>query len=245
VHRPDRSIATPCADRFDGNMDGDRHLVLPRTLTNRWGLSIDARIDMTLQARFDVVRWIFWRRLQMQPIFPRDDIMIDMAADMPAGHPAAASDSRAMPPAGRSSIRPAGRPPHARRADIDELRRRVASEMAAIQAAIDGPAIAAPLRRLQAQSPAQDVGADGTMPASAAASGGIGHDAPSTSVRPGPTGRLSAADRRRYEELLALHRTVRDRQPADSPVGTWPGDMDLPEFRTETRPVRSGRGGAG
>jgi hypothetical protein len=134
VRRADRSVAASCADVFESDFDGTRGLVLPRDLANRRGLSIDSRIDITLEARLGTRRWAFWRRAQAEPIHPNDDVTIDMSDDT-TGTAGARDDAHD----GMASDQ----------AHVNALRRRAAAEMAVIQAAIDGPDRDQELRRMR------------------------------------------------------------------------------------------------
>lgn len=131
VRRADLSVATTCADSFDAAFDAAGRLVLPRELANRRGVSIDSRVDVTLEARFRAAGWAFWRRAQAEPIYPNDDVTIDMADAVPADGAAPAGVTQ--PP-----------PSH-----LDVLKQRVAADMAMIQAAIDAPAGDQDLRRMR------------------------------------------------------------------------------------------------
>jgi len=135
VRRPDRSMAMSCAEPFEGEFDGKRGLVLPRDLSNRRGLSIDTRIDITLEARFGARPWIFWRRARVEAIHPHDDLTIDMCDEAPAAGAARSGDARLDATS--------------QQADLSALRRRAAAEMAMIQAAIDAPAGDQELRRMR------------------------------------------------------------------------------------------------
>jgi hypothetical protein len=132
VRRSDHSLVTFCSEAFEAELDSKRGLVLPRDLPNRRGLSIDSRIDITLEARLGANRWLFWRRTSMEAIHPGDDLTIDLSDEVPAapvGDPRADAASQ--------------------QAHLSALQPRAAAEMAVIQAAIDAPARDQELRRMR------------------------------------------------------------------------------------------------
>lgn len=167
VHRTGRP-PTPCSDQFEATFDASHRLILPRELANRRGLSIDARIDMALVARRLVSsRWMFWRTSRTEPIYPDEDVMVDQPQD--------------SPPAGTVDRKPA-RPSRARQDDsaadqarLDTLRRQVASDMAAIQAAIDAPEGEREMHRMRMALTRAQAGAD-TMPAQDGTGPGSDHE---------------------------------------------------------------------
>ncbi len=203
VRRPDRSVAMSCSDPFDSDFDGTRGLVLPRDLANRRGLSIDSRIDITLEARVGARRWTFWRRARLESICPNDET-IDMSDDRPG-----APTGDAMRPDG---VRGEARDGTAsEQAHLNVLRRRAAAEMAMIQAAIEAPAGDQELRRMRMAL----ARADGQTSSPQAGTG---------------TPEEASAERRRQQEIQALYRTVKDSRLGTGD-GTWPSETESGESR--------------
>ncbi|HJQ56979.1 MAG TPA: hypothetical protein VJ890_08740 [Vineibacter sp.] len=113
---------------FEAEFHQPRYLVLPRTFARRQKLKVGSRVDITIEERIGSTRWAFWRRSATKTIHPHGTLVIDMGDDelTDTTHAALAKETTRL----------------------NALRSRLATEMAAIQAAIDSTPQDEELRRV-------------------------------------------------------------------------------------------------
>jgi hypothetical protein len=184
-----QAAARSQSEEFEAEYHQPRYLVLPRKFAKRHHLKAGSRIDITIEDRVGGARWVFWRRDMAEPICPETTLYVDMGDDelTDPAHTALAKE----------------------KARLSALRTRLATEMAAIQAAIDSTPENEELRRV------------GTVVA--------------REVRPLPAPSASIAI---FEDALALRRAQNDDEPPPHPpshVATRPAGRPAYSLRQAAR----------